>query len=309
MLTRYYRTLRDTTMTKNDTYRAGIWVHLEAPSEAEITEVVEQYDLTPGHLQDALDEDEVPRLEIEDNQMYLYVRFALRESDGGFATVPLLIIIVKNAIITVTRRHIDALEPLFNGKIAIATTQKTKLLLLILQRITERYDYLIDKTSRKIQAVRQRLRKQAVTNDDFFDFVTIEDELNEFLSSLQPNNTSLRRLLSGHHMQLFEDDKELVEDLLLMNEQSIEKCNENIRSIVGVRDAHSSMSDNSLNRTMKVLTVATLCMAIPNMFFGIYSMNIVTPFQRSHFAFFIIVGFTLLVTLIFFIIGRKKKIF
>ncbi len=309
MLTRYYRTLRDTTIATTDAYRSGVWVHLEAPSEEEIAEVVEQYDLTPGHLEDALDEDEVPRLELEGDQTYLYVRFALRENGGDFGTVPLLIILVKNALITVTPRRVDALEPLFSGRIAIATTQKTKLLLLILQRVTERYDYLIDKTSRKIQAVRQRLRKQTVTNEDFFDFVTIDDELNEFLSALQPNNAALRRLLMGRHLKLFEEDKELVEDLLLMNDQSIEKCNENIRSIVGVRDAHSSMSDNSLNQTMKVLTVATLCMAIPNMFFGIYSMNIVTPFQRSHFAFFIIVGFTLLVTLIFFIIGRKKKIF
>lgn len=296
-------------MNKLDSYRAGIWVHLEAPSEAEIAEVVEQYDLTPGHLQDALDEDEVPRLEIEGEQIYFYVRFALRESNGDFATIPLLIIMVKNALVTVTPRKVDALEPLFSGRIPIATTQKTKLVLLVLQRITEQYDYLIDKTSRKIQAVRLRLRRQAVTNDDFFDFVTIDDELNEFLSSLQPNNAALRRLLSSHHLKLFEEDKDLVEDLLLTNDQSIEKCNENIRSIVGVRDAHSSMSDNSLNQTMKVLTVATLCMAIPNMFFGIYSMNILTPFQHSHFAFFIIVSFTLLVTLVFVFIGRKKNIF
>jgi len=309
MLKRYYRTLRDTTMGELDTFRSGVWVHLETPTNEEVSAVVAQYDLTPGHLEDALDEDEVPRVEIEGEQIYFYVRFALRDKDGEFATVPLLIVLVKNALITVTSKHVSALDVLTNGRVPIATTQKNKLLLLILQRITEQYDYLIDKTSRKIQAVRQRLRTQAVTNDDFVDFVSIDDELNEFLSSLQPNNASLRRLLSGHHLKLYEEDKDLVEDLLLTNDQSIEKCNENIRSIVGVRDAHSSMSDNSLNQTMKVLTVATLCMAIPNMFFGIYSMNIVTPFQHSQFAFFIIVGFTLLVTLLFFLLGRRKRIF
>lgn len=309
MLKRYYRTLRDATMGEIDTFRSGAWVHLEAPSEAEVADVVSQYDLTPGHLEDALDEDEVPRLEIEGDQIYLYVRFAMREKDGEFATFPLLIVLAKNAVITVSSRHVAALEALSAGRLAVATTQKTKLVLLILQRITEQYDYLIDKTSRKIQGVRQRLRTQAVTNDDFVDFVSIDDELNEFLSSLQPNNAALRRLLSGHHLKLFEEDKDLVEDLLLMNDQSIEKCNENIRSIVGVRDAHSSISDNSLNQTMKVLTVATLCMAIPNMFFGIYSMNIVTPFQHSKFAFFIIVTFTLTITLLFFLLGRRKRIF
>lgn len=292
-----------------DEYRSGTWLHLEAPTAAEVAEVVEQYDLTPGHLEDALDEDEMPRLEVEGDQVYCYVRFALREKDGEFETYPLLIIIAKNAFITVASRHVSALEALTEGRVPVATTQKIKLMLLILQRITDQYDALIDKTSRGIKAVRQRLRTQVVTNQDFVNFVMIEDELNEFLSSLQPNNAALRRLLIGHHLKFFEEDQDLVEDVLLTNEQSIEKCSSNIRSIVGVRDAHSSISDNSLNRTMKVLTVATLCMAIPNMFFGIYSMNIVTPFQHNAFAFFIIVGFTVFVTLIVFLFGRKRGVF
>ena len=309
MLKRYYRTLRDPDMQTIDTFRSGMWVHLESPSEKEIAKIVEQYGLTPGHLEDALDEDEMPRLELEGEQLYFYIRHAYREPDGEFETYPLLFILVKNALITVAPKHISALDALQEGKIPIATTQKVKLLLIMLQRITDQYDAMIDRTSRKIKTVRHRLRTEDITNKDFVDFVMIEDELHEFFDSLQPNNAALRRLIIGKHLKLFDEDQELLEDVLLTNEQSIEKCSSNIRAIVGVRDAHSSISDNSLNQTMKVLTVATLAMAIPNMFFGIYSMNIVTPFQTNHYAFFIIVGFTLLVTLSVLLLGRKKGIF
>ncbi len=136
----------------------------------------------------------------------------------------------------------------------------------MLQRITEQYDTLIAKTSRKIKAVRSRLREHSLTNEDFVDFVLIEGELNEFASALQPNNAILRRLLLGHHMKLFEEDQDLVEYLLLSNDQSLENCNSNIKAIVGVRDAHSSITSNSLNQTMKILTFAPLGVAIPNMF-------------------------------------------
>ena len=60
---------------------------------------------------------------------------------------------------------------------------------------------------------------------------------------------------------------------------------------------------------MKVLTVATLGMAIPNMIFGIYSMNVETPFQHSFGAFWIIVSFTTIVLVAVMWLGRKKNIF
>jgi len=180
--------------------RKGIWLHAESPSQEEIAYLVDTFSLIPGHLEDALDEDEAPRLEMEGKQMYVYTRFAVRERDGDFETVPLLIIMLDEAIITVTSRRIAALEPLTSGKVTLNTLEHTRLILLILQRITEQYDALIDKTSRNIKAVRQRLRTHAVTNQDFVDFVMIEDELNEFLTALQPNNAVLRRLLVGHRV-------------------------------------------------------------------------------------------------------------
>lgn len=307
MIKRYYRVQADADLATLDKDRPNTWIHVEAPSKDDISELVQRYDLEQGHLEDSLDEDEMPRFEVEGSQIYAFIRIAIREKSGEYETFPLLLALTENTLVTVCAKHLSALEGLTSGSVPFETTDRMKLILFIMQRITQQYDQLIDKTSRKIKAVRQRLRTHAVRNEDFVDFVIIEDELNEFLSALQPNNAVLRRLLVGR--KLAEEDQDLVEDVLLMNEQSIENCNDNIRSIIGVRDAHSSISDNSLNQTMKVLTVATLAMAIPNMFFGIYSMNIVTPFQQNANAFFIIVGFTLFVTATVLFIGRKKRIF
>lgn len=120
-------------------------------SQDELAEVVERYDLVPGHLEDALDEDEVPRLESEGKQTYIYVRYVVRERTGDFETFPLLIILLENALITVSSRHVAPLEPLLSGKIPFTTREQTRLVLLIMQRITEQYDSLTDKTSRKIK--------------------------------------------------------------------------------------------------------------------------------------------------------------
>ena len=141
------------------------------------------------------------------------------------------------------------------------------------------------------------------------DFVTIEDELNEFLSALNPTNATLRRLLLGRYMPLFEDDQDIVEDLLLNNEQSIEACNSNMKSIANIREAYSSISSNNLNRTMKILTIATVMLNIPNLFFQMYGMNMPLPFQKETWAFGALVLSTILLVLIVAVVARRKKIF
>ncbi|HSX00514.1 MAG TPA: magnesium transporter CorA family protein [Patescibacteria group bacterium] len=309
MIKYFYKNLRSKQLEELAQYKPGTWVYVEAPKETELDDLVQRFSLTKGHLEDALDEDEMPRLEKEGDQSYIFVRFTHRESDGSFVTVPLLIVTGKDLLITVSLARLPSLDSFMSGKISFATTQRAKLILLILQQITEQYDLLIGQTSKKIKAIRSRLRGHEITDQDFLDFVMIDDELNEFLSSLQPTNATLRRLLLGRYMPLFAEDQDIVEDLLLGNEQSIEACSSNIKSIVGIREAHSSISSNSLNRTMKLLTTATLGIAIPNVFFGLYSMNVALPLKSESYMFWIIIGFTVVVTATVFIIGRRKRIF
>lgn len=177
-----------------------------------------------------------------------------------------------------------------------------------MHQIVEQYDAYITLTSKQIKVIRNRLRGHEISNQDFIDFVTIEDELNEFLSALVPTNATLRRLSLGRYIPLFEEDKDIVEDLLLSNEQSIEASNSNIKSIINIRQAYSSISSNNLNRTIKILTFATVIVALPNTIFGMYGMNIVLPHQhaKNAFIFVLIAVFALIVGVTVFM--RRKKI-
>jgi magnesium transporter len=129
------------------------------------------------------------------------------------------------------------------------------------------------------------------------------------LSALIPTNATLRRLLLGRYMPLFEEDQDIVEDLLLNNEQSIEACNSNLKSVANIRDAYSSISANNLNRTIKILTIATVMIAIPNLFFSMYGMNIDLPFQHHPSFFPVLIIFNVLLLLGIVRYGRRNRIF
>ncbi len=309
MIKYYFKSLRSERMQELDSYKPGSWVYAETPSENEIKELVAKFGLTEGHLQDALDEDEMPRLEKEDEQSYIFVRFAYRNSDGDMETAPLLFIFSNDIVITVSQQRLPALDAFLNGKISFATTQRAKLILLILQQIVDRYDAYISKTSKQIKLIRSRLRGHEISNQDFIDFVMIEDELNEFLGSLMPTNATLRRLLLGRYVPLFAEDQDIVEDLLLNNEQSIEACNSNMQSIIHIREAYSSIASNNLNRTIKVLTAVTVLIMFPSMFYGLYGMNVHLPFQNHNWAFGAIIIFTLVFNFIVIVVARRKRVF
>jgi len=308
MIKYYYKSLRTTELQELDDFKRGTWVYVESPSLGELATLSEKFKLDPGILEDALDEDEVPRLEKDDGISYVLIRFAYRSDRGDIETAPVLIMFGGEYVITISKQHLPALDYLQSGRLPFATTQRAKLILLILSHISDQYDVFINLTSRKIKAIRSRLRGNGIRNQDFIDFATIEDELNEFLASLQPNNSTLRRLLVGKHIPLYEEDQDLVEDLMLNNDQSIEASRSNLRGIENIRDAYSAIAANNLNRIIMILTIATILVALPNVFFGMYGMNISLPGQHAHWMFAALLGVNAFLIALILIVARKKRI-
>lgn len=308
MIKYYYKSLRSQELKELDSSKRGAWVYVEAPTEEEIAYLIKHYSLEEGHVRDALDEDEMPRLEREGDQTYIFVRSAYSGPTGELDTVPLLFIFASDIIITISLKPLATIELFTKNRIDFATTQRTKLLLQILHQIVQQYDSYIALTSKQIKVIRARLRGHEISNQDFIDFVTIEDELNEFLSALMPTNATLRRLSLGRSIPLFEEDKDIVEDLLLGNEQSIEACRSNVKSIINIRQAYSSISSNNLNRTMKILTLVTVIIALPNSFFGMYGMNVNLPFQNANGVYFAIIAITILAIFAVVALLRNRRI-
>lgn len=309
MIKYFYKSLRSEEIQELDDYKRGSWVYVEAPTDREVDILVDKFHLQASIVQDALDENEMPRLEKDGDISYIFVRFGFINNEGELDTMPLLFVFGTEILITISLVRLPALPVFLSHKIEFATTQRAKLVLQILQQVGENYDSFIATTSKQIKRIRARLRGHAISNQDFIDFVTIEDELNEFLSALVPTNATLRRLMLGRYMPLFEEDQDIVEDILLNNEQSVEACNSNMKSISNIREAYTSISANNLNRTIKVLTVATVMIAIPNLFYGMYGMNVPMPFQHEPWAYYLIAGFTAALVLFIYYLGRRKKVF
>lgn len=309
MIRYYYKNLRAKKPTELEAYKPGCWVHVQSPDAGEVDFLTNRFKLDPGHIEDALDPDEMPRLEKEGEQTYIFIRYAYTNARGELSTAPLLFVVGPELLITISNGEVPHLNKFLDSQVSFTTTQRTRLVLLVLDQIAQRYEILINGLGRQVNAIRGRLKGHTINNQDFVDFVVIEDELNEFLSAMEPTTVTLRRLLMGRHIQLFEQDQELVEDLLLDNEQSIEACHSHVKSITSIREAYSTIASNNLNHTMKVLTGVTILITVPNVVYGMFGMNVGLPFHDEPWAFAAVLAISIILCGIVYIIGRRKHIF
>lgn len=287
MITIFQKTVKDAEFKKLSEFRVGSWVYVENPSPEEVLTLSSQFGLEEGYLKDALDPYEVPRVEIEKSGVYVFARLPFQENDHVI-TVPLLLVIGVDFLMTFCQRPLPFLPTLLGGRANVTTTQKVKLFLQIFHEINSTYSKFVTAISKSVRTV--GVKVESISNKDIVQFVRFESALNDFMGALVPSNVMLSNLLSGKSLQLYEEDKDLMEDLSLHAGQLVELCKSSLKTIVNIREAYSTIVTNNLNRVIKFLTALTILLTVPTMIASLYGMNVPLPLAGSPFAFWIILG-------------------
>ena len=289
----HFRSVKDRRFRTSEEFRRGSWVAAQAPDEGEREKLAALLPIDPNLLRDAMDEFEVPRLEIEKNVAYVFTRVPQRREKETI-TIPVLIAIGDDFVLTVTREKTDVFDSLFTKKKNLYTTQKTKLFLELLFAINRLYGAYLLELDKSARALRVKLEK--ITVRDIVKFVDLEKILNDFLSALTPTNTALENILKGRQVNFYEEDRELIEDLSVAYEQQIELAKSILRHAVNIRNAYSNIMDHDLNRVMKLLTALTILLTVPTMIFSFYGMNIDLPLANTQAAMIYILSGTFVIS-------------
>ncbi len=303
MIKIYHRNIREKELNTLKKFKVGSWIYTEDPSEKELDRLTEMLKLDKSLLADALDPNEVPRMEREDGVTYIFTRVP-DEEDNLITTVPLLIAIGEKFVLTLSRKRLVFLKPFTIGDAEFYTTQKTKLLIQLFSSINKRYFKLLTSISRQVRTTKVRLTK--IRNRDIVQLVNFEEILNDFLSAFIPTNATLQKLLAGKYLKFYEEDKDLMEDLFLGNGELIEACKHDLKNIVNIRDSYSTIMTQNLNRVIKLLTALTIILTVPTIISSFFGMNVGLPFQQSPWAFVGIFSITIAIVIVLLVIFRKN---
>lgn len=255
-------------------------------------------------LSDTLDAQELPRVEQQKDTEYVFVR-DLEVDKAGIHGMPTLLITRPHFFAYLTRSgrgQGDMVKDTIEKKHQVVPSL---LLIDALTTVVKRYEAFIDQTGEAVGKTKRRLRSHEVTNNDFIQFVTVEENLNSCKRNLTGIAAVVDRLceISKH-----ERDKELISDIGLFIKQLLVDIESHAQSIVSIRNAYMTIANNTLNQRMKTLTALTLLVALPNVFYGMFGMNVGLPFADEPWAYLAIVCFTIVLVVVTYTLAKKLKL-
>jgi len=295
-----------------DEPQKGCWINMVHPTEKELQEIEERYNIEDDDLRAALDEEETTRITKEDEYTLVLVDIPSIEEKNGknrFTTIPLAVILAKDALITVCLESTPILNFNTKARKTIDTKLKTRMLLQILLENAKLYLKnlrQINKQSEQLEIVLH----DSVENPALLEMMELGRSLLYFTTSLKGNNAVLEKLTKSSAFTKYEEDEDLLEDVIVESKQALEMADTYSGVINGLMDAYSSIISNNMNVVQKFIAIVAIVITIPSMIFDAYGMNIEgVPFEHSRFAFPIIVIFSLLASYVVYQFFKHKKMF
>ncbi|HDJ3306179.1 magnesium transporter CorA family protein [Staphylococcus aureus] len=289
------------------------WINVVEPDREEIKNLMEQYNIPEDFIRDPLDSEESSRIEYDEDTGYSLIIIDLpivnstNRSVLSFVTIPLGIIIGNGIIVTVCDAENEFLENL--PKRDINLKFHSRFALEILTTIADHYN----RNLRLLNKSRIRIEKELknnITNKQLFKLMEVEKSLVYFLAALKGNDTIIKKLFRLPAIKRFEEDEELLEDLIIENNQAIETTELHQRILESITTSYASLLSNDMNTIMKTLTLFTVLLTLPTLVFSFFGMNVPLPIDdHSYISWIIVVGISLiLVVIVSIFLWRKQKL-
>lgn len=300
-----------------ETAEKGTWFNLVNPTAQELDLVAAATHVPMDFLKAALDEEERSRTEIEDNCILVITNIPVVRGKDMYDTLPLGMMVTKDYVITVCLETNDVLSDFnpHNAK-AFSTFKKTRFIFQILYRSATLYLRYLQYISRRTNDIERQLR-QSMKNKELFQLLELQKGLTYFAASLKSNGVVLEKLLrlrSSSHLQsfikLYEEDEDLLEDVIIENKQAIEMVDMYNNILNGMMDTFASIISNNLNIVMKFLASMTIILAIPTMIASFFGMNVNgLPLAESELGFYFISGFAFMLTILAAVLLWRRGMF
>ena len=297
-------------LEKLETMVNGAWVNAVDPTPEEIEKLM-NWGVEADYINYSLDQDEMARMERDDDYTFILLRIPIHQPDSDipYNTVPLGIMILGNRIITVCRYDSDIMKVLANGKYRLMKTGKRyRLALYIFLETAARYLHLLREINRATELVEDRLQK-STQNRELLELLKYQKSLTYFATALRSNEVMMERVQRTQLFNYYEEDQDLLEDVLTENQQAIQMTSINTEILSSMMDAFASIISNNLNVVMKALAALTIILNMPAIVAAFYGMNVALPGEGHPLAFLTVIGISLGLTAVATYVFYKRNWF
>ncbi|KOA19087.1 CorA-like Mg2+ transporter protein [Clostridium homopropionicum DSM 5847] len=312
-----YKTVSETgnSLQQLDSIEPGCWINMVSPSEQEVLLISKKTGVPIEFLNAALDEEESSRIDSEDNNLLFIVDIPFTEMEENsltYDTYPLGIIHTQKEIITVCLKNSKLLNDFIEGNIrSFFTFKRSRFILQILYRVSSYFLLSLRQIEKKSLMIQKKLHS-SVSNKVLMQLLSLQNSLVYFSTSLKANEITLEKMLKLEIMQKYEEDKDILEDVIIEIKQAIEMTGIYANILNATMEASANVISNNLNLVMKLLASVTIVMSIPNIYSGLFGMNVTglpwSDAANGH-GFAIVLSMTLITVIATIIILNKRDMF
>lgn len=292
----------------------GSWVNVLPPlKQEEFSELSGTLEIPIDFLTDSLDIDERSRFEEDDNVKLIVIKTptennSFNDSDAYYITIPICIILTHNQIVTVNSFENPAIKKFLSTFQNRHADRKNMMVLKVFEKIVQNFMEHLKEINQRRNIFEQKLYDSS-KNEHLFELMRIQKSLVYFVTALRSNEMLMMKLERTNFLALTEDEKEILNDLIVDNSQALEMANIYTNILSSTLDAFASIIANNQNEVLKRLSVITIVLTVPVLVASIYGMNVPIPYQHSKLAFYMPVGLSLIISLVVGWFFLRKKIF
>ena len=234
-------------------------------------------------------------MERDDDYTFILIRIPHRQPDSDipYITIPLGIMIKGNMIVTICRYDKEMFKVLANGKYRLLKTGKRyRFALYIFLETATRYLTHLREINRMTEAIEDQLQ-QSTRNREVLELLKYQKSLTYFATALRSNEVMMERVQRTQIFNYYEEDQDLLEDVLTENQQAIQMTNIATELLAAMMDAFASIISNNLNGVMKALAAITIIINVPAVVAAFYGMNVKLPGESHPLAFLMVFAIAL----------------
>jgi magnesium transporter len=297
-------------MTQLESAVNGCWISAIDPTPEEIQKLLD-WGVEMDYINYSLDLDEMARMERDEEYTFILLRIPhyQPQSDIPYITIPLGILILSNMIVTICRYPNDIFKVLANGKYkGLKTGKRYRFTLYIFLETAVRYLAHLREINRATEMLEDKLQV-STRNREVLELLKYQKSLTYFATALRSNEVMMERVQRVQLFNYYEEDQDLLEDVLTENQQAIQMTSIATDILSGMMDAFASIISNNLNTVMKALAAITIVINVPAVVAAFYGMNVQLPGEEHPLAFLFVLGLSFALTGIAILIFAKRDWF
>ncbi|KRL01124.1 magnesium transporter CorA family protein [Liquorilactobacillus capillatus] len=273
------------------------WLNVEKSTSEDIEVLQKEYNLSTELLEYVTDIDEPTNYDYDkETNSQLFIYHIPYRNQQGFLTVPIVIILIADQLITFNHFDDTTVKQIFTNEILKTDTPNIETTVLeILKHLSDMYLLPMHEIRHQRKELNDLLSTRA-DNKNLIALASLRKSLIYFASATRNNQHLLENLTDKYFGLHFRDDQ--VESLVDAKiethqvDQLVETESEIVTQLINTFD---TILSNNLNYIMKILTIWSVVLAIPTIITGFYGMNVKLPLENNSFAWIAVVVITLAV--------------